>query len=142
MNGALILLVVLGLLILGIIAISLIVLLIYLIPLFVQIRKTVTSFQQLADTLEKELTPTFAQIRNVTEEINKISRFVHSEVTKTEQVLANFRELANRAHKLALNFYESVELPILNLISGINSFRKGVRAFLNTLFSKQRKEGD
>ena len=116
-----------------IIAVSLVVVLFFLIPVFLQIRRTAREAEKLIDSVRVQVAPISRDIGLISRDIRAILQSFHRQVDRVEDGVEILSDMATRARSFQIEVQQKIEEPLLQLAAVLGGIKHGfesiIRAF-------------
>jgi uncharacterized protein YoxC len=116
-------------------AASLVLILIFLIPLLLQLRRTVHEAEKLIDSVRLQVAPVSRDVTAISREIKSVIQSIHRQVDRVEGGIETVHDMAVRIKKFEIEFQRRLEEPLLQLATVLGGVKRGVVA-ISSIFSR------
>lgn len=110
-------------------AVAFVILVIFIIPILLQLRKTLATLNQFVERAEREILPTLNKLQTTVEEVNE-------ELAKVNDTTASVQDAAKKIDNIVRVVQEIVSSPLIRVASISAGVQGAVRAFLKRKKSK------
>lgn len=101
----------------------------------VQLRRTAKSIENILHDLNKSLPGILSKVESIVENVSEASRIMKNQASSISSSLDKIQFLVDDIVLFEQRMRKEIETPVVQAIRSCNALAKGIRAFLNTLFS-------
>lgn len=108
----------------------------FLIPLLLQVRRTVKEAEKILESVRMQIVPVSHDLTLLSGEVNGILQSVHRQVEKMEDSLTTVREGAERLREFEEEVLHRFEAPLFELATLASGISRGVETFFQVLLRR------
>lgn len=116
-----------------VIAAIMVIAVVFLIPIFLQIRRTSGEVEKLLESIRMQIVPLSHDLTSISKEISSILQSIHRQVDKMEEGISTVQDTALRIREFEEEVLGRVEEPLFKLITLFSAVSRGIEAFVRVL---------
>jgi uncharacterized protein YoxC len=106
---------------------------IYLINFLIRLRTLLTDVEQNVRELTSKAIPVFENLEVITEKVKNVTESIDEQVEMARQSIRSIKEVADNIVNFERRIQERIEEPVLETVSVLASFFRGVRTVVDRL---------
>ncbi|MBU0479505.1 MAG: DUF948 domain-containing protein [Proteobacteria bacterium] len=110
-----------------------------LVPLLIQLKRTVRKAETTMDSLDRQLNPLLITLNQTADELHTLTGSINKKLDDADFVIRTLR-LAGESLLLTSNLFRKTVAPVITQVGGLSSGVRAFLTFLNLTSPKTRKE--
>ena len=119
----------------AVIAAIMVLALIFLIPVFLQVRRTAREAEKLIDSVRVQVTPVSRDIGLISRDVKSIVQSIHRQVDRVEDGIETVHDMAVRVKEFQIEVKRRIEEPLLQLAGVLGGVKRGIEA-ISSIFCR------
>ena len=117
-----------------VIAAIMVLILIFLIPVFLQVRRTAREAEKLIDSVRLQVAPVSRDLGLISRDVKNIVQSIHRQVDRVEDGIEAVHDMAVRVKEFQLEIKRRIDEPMLQLAAVLGGVKRGVEAMARIFY--------